>query len=239
MGRHRLRLSAMNCSEFRNWLQQRLDGEASAAAGDVEGHVAACASCRELQAAANLLIQALGAQAAPAPPNQMSDQLVSLVLADIAAQQQARKRWNRRLGLTAALAASLILAVALGYSWWQSNRKPGPQNPDSLVIKDKRPAPAQPQPSLNIQEAGSALVALVNRTADETVGQSRALFPQGVSAPALPASGDWQPALEPGADSLREAQEGVALGFEPVTSSARRAVNLFLREIPPMEVQKQ
>ena len=83
------------------------------------------------------------------------------------------------------------------------------------------------------------MVALVNRTADETVGQSRVLLPQGVSTPALPASETWQPTLEPGADSLREAQEGVALGFEPVTSSARRAVNLFLREIPPMEVQKQ
>jgi hypothetical protein len=45
--------------------------------------------------------------------------------------------------------------------------------------------------------------------------------------------------LEPGTQSLREAQEGVAVGFEPVTSSARRAVNLFLREIPPLETQKQ
>jgi len=229
----------MNCSEFQNWLQQRLDGEASAAAGDVEGHVVACASCRELQTAAGRLIQALGVQVAPAPPSRMSDQIVSLVLSDITSQQQARKRWNRRLGVTAALAASLLLAVTMGYFWRQSNRRPGPPNPDTLVIKEEKPTRAQAQPSLNIQEAGSALVALVNRTADETVGQSRVLLPQGVSTPALPASETWQPTLEPGADSLREAQEGVALGFEPVTSSARRAVNLFLREIPPMEVQKQ
>jgi len=229
----------MNCCEFQNWLQQRLDGEASSTADDVEGHVAACASCRELQVVAGRLIQALGAQAAPAPPNGMSDQIMSLVLSDITSQHQARKRWNRRLGVTAALAASLLLAVALGYSWLPSNRRPGPPNSDSLVIKDEKSTPAQAQTSLNIQEAGSALVALVNRTADETVGQSRVLLPQGVSAPTLPASEVWQPTLEPGADSLREAQEGVAQGFEPVTSSARRAVNLFLREIPPMEVQKQ
>src|SRR6266550_711693 len=160
----------MNCSEFQNWLQQRLDGEASAAAGDVEGHIVACASCRELQVAAGRLIQALGAQVAPVPPTQMSDQIVSLVLADIASHQQARKRWNRRLGVTAALAASLLLAFAMGYSWWESNRRPGPPNSDTLVIKDEKSTPAQAQTSLNIQEAGSALVALVNRTADETVG---------------------------------------------------------------------
>src|SRR5207245_720417 len=128
----------MNCSEFQNWLQQRLDGEASSTAGDVEGHVAACASCRELRAAAGRLIQALGAQAAPVPPSRMSDQIMSLVLSDITSQHQARKRWNRRLGVTAALAASLLLAVALGYSWLPSNRRPGPPNPDTLVIKDEK-----------------------------------------------------------------------------------------------------
>src|SRR5205823_6868453 len=115
----------MNCSEFQNWLQQHLDGEPSADGADIELHLSACASCRELQTAAGRLIQALGVQVAPAPPSRMSDQIVSLVLSDITSQQQARKRWNRRLGVTVALAASLILAVAMGYSWLPSNRRPG------------------------------------------------------------------------------------------------------------------
>ncbi len=134
----------MNCCEFQNWLQQRLDGEASAAAGDVEGHVVACASCRELQAAAGQLIQALGAQAAPVPPSRMSDQIMSLVLSDMTSQHQARKRWNRRLGVTAALAASLLLAVALGYSWLPSNRKPDRPNPEprALAARGFDPYPA-------------------------------------------------------------------------------------------------
>jgi hypothetical protein len=230
----------MNCSEFQNWLQQCLDGETIADAVDIEGHLASCSSCRELRTAAGRFVQVLKAQIGPAPPDRMRDQLVSLALEEIARQQQAHKRWNRRLGITAALAAGLLLAVLLGRSWWQTNVnvKPVP-SPESVVAKEEKSTPVEGHPSLNIQEAGSALVALVNRTADETVGQSRVLLPQGVSAPTLPASEDWQPALEPGAESLREAQEGVALGFEPVTSSARRAVNLFLREIPPMETQKQ
>jgi len=228
----------MNCSEFQNWLQERLDGEA-ANGNDTDGHLPVCSSCRELEAAAGRLVRVLKTRVPPMPPSEMTDQIVSLVVSDLAYQHQIRKRWNRRLATTAALAASVVLAIAWGYSWWQTNRKPGPSNPELVATQEEKSAPAQPRPSLNIQEAGSAFVALVNRTADETVGQGRVLLPQGVSAPALSASQDWQPSLEPGAESLREAQEGVALGFEPVTSSARRAVNLFLREIPPMETQKQ
>jgi hypothetical protein len=165
----------------------------------------------------------------------MNDRIVSLVLSEVSARQQSRKRWSRRF----ALAASLLLAVALGYSLWQSHRGPGSSDSDELVKTQQKPSPAQGPPSLNIQEAGNTLVALVNRTADETVGQGRVLLPRGVSTPDLSSSEAWQPNLEPGTQSLREAQQGVAVGFEPVTSSARRAVNLFLREIPPMETQKQ
>jgi len=228
----------MNCSEFQNWLQQRLDGEASAEFAEAEGHLALCSSCREMQATADRLIRVLRSQNLPALPDRMTDQIVSLALSDIASQRRAQRRWNRRLGAVAALAASLLLA-GLGYSWWQSRHKPRIPSTESFVIKNDRSVPAPAQASLNIQEAGSVLVALVNRTADETVGQSRLLLPQGVSAPSLLASENWPPNLEPGADSLREAQEGVASGFEPVTSSARRAVSLFLREIPPMETRKQ
>src|SRR5262249_41171667 len=149
-----------------------LDGEASAESAEAEGHLAVCASCRELQSAASRLIRVLRSQSAPAFPDRMTEQIVSLVLNDLASRYETRKRWNRRLGTVAALAASLLMA-AFGYSWWQSNRKAGTPNPDSFVIQNEKSAPAQAQPSLNIQEAGSALVALVNRTADETVGQSR------------------------------------------------------------------
>jgi hypothetical protein len=111
-----------------------------------------------------------------------------------------------------------------------------------MVKKEEKAAqPATPskQSPLDIREAGNTLVALVNRTADETMGPGRMLIPQGVSASPLPDTNAWQPDLEPGAQTLREAQDGVAVGFEPVTNSARRAVSLFLREVPSMEIQKQ
>jgi hypothetical protein len=225
----------MECSEFQHELQRRLDGDGTGDGADIERHLAVCSSCRELQALSSRLIQALDGQVAPVPPGGMNDRIVSLVLREASARQQARKRWKRRL----AVAASLLLAVALGYSLWQSRPRSGSSDPDALVKTEEKPTPSQARPSLNIQEAGNTLVALVNRTADETVGQGRVLLPRGVSTPDLSSSEAWQPNLEPGTQSLREAQEGVAVGFEPVTSSARRAVNLFLREIPPMETQKQ
>ena len=106
-----------------------------------------------------------------------------------------------------------------------------------VTKRDEPPASIRNQPRLNFQEAGSTLVALVNRTADETVGQGRVLLPQEVSAPSLTVADNWQPALSP--QAIRDAQDGVAVGFEPVTDSARRAVNLFLRELSPTEIQKQ
>jgi hypothetical protein len=103
-----------------------------------------------------------------------------------------------------------------------------------MVKNDGNPGPATAEPSLNqsVEEARSALVALVNRTADETLGPGKALLPTALPVSPLPAPDAWQQTLEPPVESLREAQQNVALGLEPVTNSARRAVNLFLREMP-------
>jgi hypothetical protein len=135
------------------------------------------------------------------------------------------------------LAAGLLLAAFLGYSWWGPRRPLDVPNSNIVTKKDEPPASVPNQPRLNFQEAGSTLVALVNRTADETVGQGRVLLPQEVPAPRLTVADNWQPALSP--QAIRDAQDGVAVGFEPVTDSARRAVNLFLRELSPTEIQKQ
>ena len=230
--------STMNCSEFENYLQQRLDGDIRANGVDIERHLAACRSCRELQSAAMRLIRALEAKATPAPPDRMSDQLVSLLLGEVASQRRVRKLWSRSL-IAAAVAACLLITIAFGNSWWRTRPRPATPRANDFVKKEEESFPQQTRPSINIRDAGSALVALVNRTADETVGQGRVLLPQTISAPTLQVPEDWQSSLEPETQSLRQAQEGVVTGFEPVTGSARRAVNLFLREIAPTETQKQ
>jgi hypothetical protein len=237
----------MNCAEFQELLQQRLDGEPIADSGEMDRHRTTCASCRELEMLASRMTKALKARANLSPSKQLSDQIVSQVLADLDSQQTRRRMVRRALSVSS-LAAGLLLAVFLGSSWWGNRYRPNSQGLSTVAQKADQPALGQgpnaprsavvaSRPPLNLQEAGSTLVALVNRTADETVGQSRVLLPQKVPTPDLTVVDNWQPALS--SQAIRDAQDGVAVGFEPVTDSARRAVSLFLRELSPTEMQKQ
>ena len=84
-----------------------------------------------------------------------------------------------------------------------------------------------------MEEAGSAVASLTSRTADETVAKTKGLIPVIVD----PSIGnfDLPPPLDPPAQDAAQAGEGVSSGLEPVADSARRAVGLFLRELPPMD----
>lgn len=85
----------------------------------------------------------------------------------------------------------------------------------------------------SVSEMGSVMLSAAARTADATVAQSRAFLPLVPSAP-LP---DLQlPAMEPPVLGLREAGQGVSDGLAPVAESAKRAYDLFLRDLPPMSL---
>jgi hypothetical protein len=73
-------------------------------------------------------------------------------------------------------------------------------------------------------------VALTSRTADEAVGRTRGLLPR-VSGPIAPRAEDL---LGAPARTLRGTAAGVTSGLAPLTDSARRAVGLFFRDLPPM-----
>jgi hypothetical protein len=88
--------------------------------------------------------------------------------------------------------------------------------------------------SESVAQAGEALTALTRRTADETVGSTRLLWPVVATPPPMEEPGELPPALSPAARSWREAGQGLSSGLEPVTDSARRALGLFLRDIPDM-----
>jgi hypothetical protein len=83
-----------------------------------------------------------------------------------------------------------------------------------------------------VAEARSAVASLARRTADETVSDGQLFVPTvPVEVPSEEVLG---PPLEPPAQSLRETGQGVATGLEPVANSARRAFDLFLRDMPPV-----
>ncbi len=227
----------MNCTQSQELLQQYLDGDYSGDWTALARHLGACPECRDLHAAGQLLKEGL----AGIPRPVLSSSLAGRILARLLAEQRARWTFQRRIQIATALAAGLLLAVVLGYSWWGSRNNEKVPGMDRVVRTGEVPDPLLPIPkrrdsppgfSLNreVEDARTALATLVVRAADETVSNGRILLPDRVPASPLPDASAWQQTIPP-AGTLRDAGHGVSVGLEPVTSSARRAVNLFVREI--------
>src|SRR5262245_56198560 len=102
----------MNCLECQEMLQERLDGHAPADSPDAEAHLAQCATCRDQHAAALRLLEGMKEMPKPTPPPGFAQALASTVIND---RRQRRDKLRRRLFVTAALAASIILTLFVAY----------------------------------------------------------------------------------------------------------------------------
>jgi hypothetical protein len=211
----------MNCPECQDLLQQRLDGTPPADPADLDRHLASCPDCRAWHAAAGRLEAGLHLL----PPVVVPADLAGWIAGRVLGERRAARRRRAWLGAGLALAASVLLVFVLA-------RGRPPVGPAPVVEAPEHGGKESLRDS--VSEAGSAVVSLTRRTAGETVGQGELLLPPVVARPNLDevaASG----AMGPPVRSLRAAGQGVSEGLEPVTSSARRAFDLFLSEIPPME----
>ena len=150
-----------------------------------------------------------------------------------------RRRLARAGMLVASLAAVLLATVGIRLFWPStpsvaSNPVADHSAPDVRDPATGRQASARHLPLRNtVTEAREAVASLTTRTADEAIGQTRLLLPV-VSGPSLaelelPADNSTAP--------LRQAGENISAGLGPVTVSARRAVDLFIREFPPVPGQ--
>jgi hypothetical protein len=219
----------MTCDDCRRRLQAWLDGDPPGADG-LDAHLAACPACRALDAAARRLRGGLLAAPVLTPPAGLADRIVSGVLADRRRRQRARRRLVFA-GLALAAAACLAVALLL------PKRAPSgvvSVAPDSGRAEAPRPTekePAPPSLNENVAEATSAVASLARRTADETLTSGQLLLP------AVPLDVPSDEVLGPPAESLRETGQGVATGLSPVTTSARRAFDRFLRDIPPVSAE--
>lgn len=243
----------MNCTESQDILQRRLDCQEITDHAALSQHLAECADCRLLHAAAGQLEVGLRKM----PPLMLPLNLRTNIVAAAVKERAARRRQRIVLGM--ALAATILLAVWVEVLASESSdgvaRNPFRKMRDFVAgLFSKEPATervlrfnatypggiANPSslfeektPSLrdSMAEAGTAMVSLTRRTADETVEQTRILtevlpMPMNVfeAVPPMPE--------QPIASALQETSQRVATGFEPVTNSARRALSMLLRESP-------
>ena len=125
-------------------------------------------------------------------------------------QEQARRRLNRRLLAFSALAASLFVAFIAG-SVWNSIRDSNTSAKPSMNQVFSTEDAATPSPLPLSPAAGE------RGRGEGTLGASVA---------------------EAG-EAVVSLTQGVSTGLEPVTDSVRRALDMFLREIPPLEAQEQ
>ncbi len=218
----------MNCEQFHTVLQSYLDGADPDPPFAWEHHARACPACDALQAAACSLAGVLKTGKVPVPPAGLAERVALRAVRDF----RVRRR-QRRLLFAGGTALAACLVLALGIGFLSRNPRPGrvgqPAGP--LTRTRTEPASGGSLPE-EVARAGSAVAELTTRTADESLGPTLAVVADlprqafaGMEFPKTP---------EPGGGALREAGIGVSAGLEPLTESARRAVDLFRRELPPL-----
>jgi predicted anti-sigma-YlaC factor YlaD len=218
-------------------LQQYLDGGAVADQAEVESHLRQCPACAALHAAGRRLGEGLRLLTAHRFSADLTERIVFRVRADY--RTRLRRRW-----LTVAALAAGILAVVLARWYWPVSDPSGPMGPSPQVKGPPQP-PSPPDGDArpdtdplnqSVSEIGSAMASLTSRAAGNTLAQTKMLLP----AVAVPLSNlPLEAPLEAPDVPLRDAGHGVSVGLEPVASSARRAVDLFLRELPPMQLDEK
>ena len=209
----------MTCRVWQNLLQQQLDG---GLAGPLEQHAQACPHCAAEQPAVRRLLDGIALLTPPVPPDDLSDRITHQLFAAI-----RRRRQRRRIVSFVGVAAAAAVLIALGVRAWQP-LSTIPQPDEYPLVKAAEPG-VEPTRTLHdsMIDASSAVASLTSRTAGATMDQTAALLPM-LPAPTMEPLSVMQPPMAP----LREASAGVSAGLAPVADSARRAVGLFLRDLP-------
>jgi hypothetical protein len=213
----------MTCRDGQHLLQQHLDGDAAPEA--LERHLGDCPECAASAALVRRYLRGLALLTPAAPPPGLAERVAGRLLRE--AKARRRGRWQRLAapgGLAAA--AALVLGVGL-WAWWPVQGTPVVRvqdEPRTLTPDGPPPAPLRD----SMAKASGAFSNLTNRAASDTADSTASLWSLVPKSPLEAQSDAPAPALKP----LQEASDGVSTGLAPVTNSARRAVGLFLRDLP-------
>ena len=219
----------VSCEAFQAALQRFLDGQPDAFASGDDAHRSACAACRADFRAAVRLQEGLRGWEKPVLEASLTDRMASAVLADMARPRLWRRVVERRWTALVAVAACLLLAIGIGVRLANQPERDQPAPSPEIAATAPTAAPVALDGSL--AEAGSAVASLTRRTATQTIEPARRILASAADSPGILA--DPVPdAVGPANQSLARIRDGAAMGLEPVANSARRAVSLFLRDLP-------
>lgn len=222
----------MNCLECEELLQRRLDGETIRESDAFELHMNECVSCREQHAGTQLLMEGLRELPGARPAAGWAQALADSVLRD---RRHRRDKMRRRVLVTLALAASVMLMLLVGY--FSMPRVQGTR-PFELAKKAVPPEiELIPGPLAKNPGPRSPLTPLMDRWADTTRDHAKVVqVAMSLDAmDSLPAV-NTLPSIDPG---VREASEEVSDGVRTVTRNARRAFDFFARELPMPEMPEK
>lgn len=213
----------MNCEQYRDLLNQHLDGDPTADDG-LGDHARQCPDCAALFRGAQRLSLAFNRMKPPPTPRY----LAGYVLA--ALRDEKRRRLSLRLRMVASGMAAAVLIIVLIPSYLPRS-KPA----EVAVVQPLQPAPEETTVTLRdtVNQAGQAVGQLTARTADETVGQTKSIW---ATVTPLPPD-DWDKAvpIEPSSRPLKETGQSAVVAIEPVTNSARRAFGMLFHDLRPMD----
>lgn len=212
----------MNCLECQDLVQQRLDGKPIAAPDALEHHLEHCTDCRDQHAAALRLLEGIQQLPKFTLPTTFAQDIAAQVMQD---RRQRRARTQRRIYVTLALAASVLLVLFAAY--WRMPRTQLDKPKEEIARKNEKPAPIVP-PEPRKDETKNAFASLTERLADTTRDHAKVvLVAADLDRAKLPL--DDIPMIEPG---VREATQEVGDGVRTVTRNARKAFDFFARELP-------
>lgn len=212
------------CAPTLAWIQGLLDGENAPEPREAAAHRAGCPACAARYAGALRLIEGLANLSPPAVPILLTER----ILDGLTAEPVRHARRNIRIiAACVALAASVFIAVLAVVGW--------PEGPATRVVvsssfvapKEPEPEPARPSPLTDaLNQAGTAAAALTRKTAEESFSVKLPTL----SLPRMPMDSGPLEDIEPAVTGL---QNGAALSVSPIASSAKRAANMFWRELGP------
>jgi len=211
--------TSFGCTTARDSFHLYLDGDLPVETPESLEHRSRCASCRAWEQSLRLMLNTLANASSERPRAGLADRVLESLKTQPVQPRSTARRW---------LAASLALAasIALAFFVMQPREKPADPVPAAMVVAPPVVEPRNASLNESVNEANDAVAALT-RKADKSL----TLNLPSLTLPKLEMQADPLERLEPAVASIQDVRHGVVLSLTPMANSARKAADLFWKEV--------